>query len=406
MVLTELTFIGVALLIGLLSSIVAEKLYLPKVLLLVIVGIFFGIIIRVENIPLGLPNDFIAGISIFTLILIIFESTAKIRFRELDVASISALKLTGVTVLLNIVLFTPAVLFILYSGNINFIFMSILFAAIMAGTSPDVVLSILGSCRRRIVEVLKLESVINTPLTIIIPVLIINIMQGVKLNLVSDFVIQFVIQITSGVGAGVVVGLIVFKAMRVAYSETLSPIAVIASALVTYILAENIGGDGILAVTTLGLFFGNLYIKQKISLLEFESLFSSLLRILIFIIVGVLIELPFNLYFFIQIIGLYICYSLVRFVAVVLFSTNHSIKENVFMSLCAPKGITVVVITLTIIAMNIPGFNNIITYILGLILFSMIAGTITARHSKFFLGVEIEEEKAKIHKNARKTKKK
>jgi len=236
MVLVELTFIGVALLIGLLSSLLAERFLLPKVLLLVIVGILFGAIIRAENLILGLPHEFISGISIFTLILIIFESTSKIRFRELDIASISALKLTGITTLLNLILFAPVVLFILYEGNTQFIFMSILFAAIMSGTSPDVVLSILGVCRRKIVEVLKLESVINTPLTIIIPILVINIMRGYKLNFVSNFVVQFIIQITSGVGAGVVVGLIVFKAMRKAYSEIFSPIAVIAAALGTYIL--------------------------------------------------------------------------------------------------------------------------------------------------------------------------
>ncbi|MBW2994932.1 cation:proton antiporter [Candidatus Woesearchaeota archaeon] len=395
MVLPELTFIGIALLIGLLSSLLAEKFNLPKVLLLIIVGIIFGSIIRLEKIPIGLPNELIAGISIFTLILIIFESTSKIRFRELDIASISALRLTGVTILLNLLFFTPVVLLILYNGNSNLLLMSLLFAAIMSGTSPDIVLSMLGTCRRKIVEVLKLESVMNTPLTIIIPILIINIIQGFKVNIFSDFIIDFIIGITSGVGAGVVVGLIVFKIMRKTYSEVFSPIAVITAAIVTYILAENIGGNGILAVTTLGLFFGNLYIKQKISLLEFESLFSNLLRILIFIIIGVFFEIPLNLTFFIQIFALFICYSIIRFIAVALFARAHSLKENVFIALCAPKGITVVVITLTIMAMNITGFKELITYILGLILLSMIVGTITARSSKFFLGVEIEEEKPK-----------
>jgi len=102
--------------------------------------------------------------------------------------------------------------------------------------------------------------------------------------------------------------------------------------------------------------------------------------------------------FFIQIFALYISYSLIRFIAITLFAGGQSLKENVFMTLCAPKGITVVVITLTIIAMNIGGFNELVTYILGLILLSMIVATVTARHSKFFLGVEIEEEKPKKKK--------
>jgi len=404
MVLVGLTFIGIALLIGLLSSLLAEKFKLPKILLLVIVGIFFGIIIRAENLAFGLPHEFISGISIFALILIIFESTAKIRFRELDVASIGALKLTGITILLNLLFFTPFILFILYNGNTEFIFMSILFAAILSGTSPDIVLSILGTCRRKIVEILKLESVINTPLTIIIPLLIVNLMLGYKVEVISNFIASFIIQITSGIGAGVVVGLIVFKAMRKAYSEIFSPIAIITAALVTYILAENIGGDGVLAVTTLGLFFGNLYIKQKISLLELESLFSGLLRILIFVIIGVLIELPFSLTFFIQILVLFIGYTIIRFVAITLFSKELPLKESIFMALCAAKGISVVVIALTIISMNINGFVNTVPYILGFILLSMIVSTIAARHSKFFLGVEIEEEKPKSQRKKKEKK--
>ena len=393
MVLTELTFIGIALLIGLLSSLIAERFCLPKTLLLVIVGILFGMVIRAENLAIGLPSELIAGISIFTLILIIFESTAKIRFRELDIASISALRLTAVTIIMNLFLFTPVALFVLYGGNLNFIFMSILFAAIMGGTAADVVLSILGTCKRKIIEMLKLESVVNTPLTVIIPLLVINVMQGSEIAIFSDFAVRFVIQVTSGIGAGVVVGLILFKAMSKVYSEQFSPIAVITAAIITYILAENIGGDGVLAVTTLGLFFGNLYIKQKVSILEFESLFSNLLRILIFIITGVLIELPLSINFFMKILILFIFYTLIRFAAIMLFAKEAALKENIFLAFTAPKGITVVVVTLTIIAMNITNFAMLVTYILGLILLSMVTATIAARYSKFFLGVEIEEPK-------------
>ena len=49
------------------------------------------------------------------------------------------------------------------------------------------------------------------------------------------------------------------------YSEILSPVTLIASTILTYILAEELGGNGVLAVTTLGLFFGNVYIKRKLT---------------------------------------------------------------------------------------------------------------------------------------------
>ena len=89
----------------------------------------------------------------------------------------------------------------------------------------------------------------------------------------KDFILRFV----AGIGAGFLVGIIIFKVMKKAYSEILSPLAVITAALLTYILAENLGGNGVLAITTMGLFFGNVYVKQKIQLMEFSTFFAGLI---------------------------------------------------------------------------------------------------------------------------------
>ena len=66
-----------------------------------------------------------------------------------------------------------------------------------------------------------------------------------------------------------------FKAMKRTYSEVLSPVATITAALLSYILAENLGGNGVLAVTTLGVFFGTITVKKKVHLQEFSSMFAN-----------------------------------------------------------------------------------------------------------------------------------
>ncbi|MBW3012378.1 cation:proton antiporter [Candidatus Woesearchaeota archaeon] len=393
MVLNYLTFIAVALLIGLLSSLLAQKMKVPRLLLLVISGMLFGLIIRSENLNLGLPDLFISGLSTFALILIVFESTARIRFRQLDVASWTAIKLTSATVIFNIVFFVPAIMLVLFGGQTESLFLSLMFAAIMSGTSPDVILSVLGKSKKKIIDTLKLESLFNTPVTVILPLLVVSLSEGFRQGVLSEVGASFIIQITSGIGAGVVVGLIAFKAMRKAYSEAFSPIAVITVAIITYILAENINGSGVLAVTTLGLFFGNLKIEHKVSLLEFESLFSDLLRIIIFVLFGFLVVLPSRWLFFIQTILLFIAYTLIRLLGTTLSSRQSTWKESVFIALIGAKGIPVVVVTFTLIALNIAGFNVLVPYILAFVLLSMIVSTVAARFSKFFLGVEIEEGK-------------
>ena len=67
--------------------------------------------------------------------------------------------------------------------------------------------------------------------------------------------------------------------MKKYYSYTLSPLAMITAAVLTYVGAEALGGNGVLAVTTAGLMFGNLYhVKHMRKLQEFGEIFCLLTR--------------------------------------------------------------------------------------------------------------------------------
>ena len=63
------------------------------------------------------------------------------------------------------------------------------------------------------------------------------------------------------------------------------------AAILSFILAENLGGNGVLAVTTMGLFVGNMIVKEKGSITEFASLFSLMLELLVFVLLGLVIEI-------------------------------------------------------------------------------------------------------------------
>ncbi|MCK4670105.1 MAG: cation:proton antiporter [Nanoarchaeota archaeon] len=392
MVLTELTFLAIILLIGLLSAILAKRMKIPSVLFLVIVGIAFGIYMQLESITLTLPTKFISGLGMFTLILVVFEATAQIRFKELDRASFFSLKMTFATVVLNFFILSFFTLLVVFRMNPEYIFLSLLFAALMCGTAPDIILSLLGSSKLKIIRYLEIESIINTPLTVILPFLIIDLQRGVSAGFISGFAGDILLKVTSGLGAGLLIGLIIFKVMRKQYSERYSPIAIITAALLSYVLAENIGGSGIIAVTTLGLFFGNLEFKQKYSLLQFESVLSTLLKVLIFVLLGVIIKLPLSFHFLWTSLALFIIYLLGRYVAIHLVAHQLPSAHKIFMSLTASKGLAVVVVTF-ILASTVSGFEPILNYILAFVLYSLVLSSIVVWLSPRLIGEKIKEAK-------------
>lgn len=392
MVLSELTFLAIILLIGLLSAILAKRLKVPSVLFLVIVGVAFGIYMQIENLALSLPTKFISGLGLFTLILVVFESTAQIRFKELDRASLFSLKMTFSTVIFNFIALSFFTWLIVFRMNTEFLFLSILFAALMCGTAPDIILSLLGASKLKIIRYLEIESIINTPLTVILPFLIIDLQRGISAGFMSSFAGDVLLKVTSGLGAGLLLGLIIFKVMRKQYSERYSPIAIITAALLSYVLAENIGGSGIIAVTTLGLFFGNLDFKQKYSLLQFESVLSTLLRVLIFVLLGVIIKLPLSFNFLWTSLLLFGIYLLTRYFAISIVAPHLPTAHRIFMGLTASKGLAVVVVTF-ILAAAISGFEPILDYILAFILYSLILSSIVVWLSPRLIGEKIKEEK-------------
>ena len=386
MVLQDLTLISVILLVGLLSSMLANKLRTPDVFVLVIVGIILGVFNELGWINVTIDQALISGLGLIALILIVFEATAKLTLKEVDVVSIPALKITLFTVIANLIILAIATSGILFGFKSEFLFISILFAALMCGTSADIIMQMMSGTKSKLMRVLEVESIINTPLTVLLPLIIVQLQRGVPKSVVTGFTADLLLQITSGLGAGLLVGLIVFKAMHKKFSEKFSPIAVITAVLLAYVLAENINGNGIIAVTTLGLFFGNLDLKNKQELLDFESGLSTLLKVIIFVIIGVIIKFPLTLDFILRSLLLFLIYLFGRFFGLLPFS-SYSIKERVFMTLSGAKGLAVVVVTL-ILASQVAGFDPILDYILAFVLYSIIFSTIAIWLKGWFLGKE------------------
>lgn len=384
--LTLLTFVAVILLVGVLLSIFAQRIRVPDVLFLVLFGLYLGSIQYGGEPLFEFPIDLVTAIAILALTMVVFDSTTKIKIKSMDTLAAGTAKVvfTFLFVMLIGMTYFAMTLFDLSLG------MALLFAAVMAGTAPSVVLPMLHGYTKRSIKILQFESLFNTPLTVLLPFLIIDLMQSVSTSLSSTIVEQlgpFLAKFVSGIGAGIFVGIILFQTLKYSYSSLWSPLEVVLAALLSFVLAENLGGNGVLAVTTLGIFFGNTLKKQKMELLGAGSILARSLYILVFVILGATIKVPSDPVFFTKSLTLFGAYLGLRFLAMSWSTRNQPIsyKEQIFMSLAGAKGIAVAVVAFALTTLNMPQISIVLDLTVAFILYSILTASIATWMVDYFM---------------------
>ncbi|MDP7457503.1 MAG: cation:proton antiporter [Candidatus Woesearchaeota archaeon] len=387
-----LTLLTVVFLIGLISSIISNRFKIPNLLLLLLAGMLLGRM-RLGGAKLfNFPPEFISVIALLALVLIVFSGAAGFKLKQFDMISSQAIKYSLIWMVLNIAVLSLAT-YLLF--GINHVLILLLFTSLLSGTSPDAVIPMLGKSKSPVVGFLEVESIVNTPLMVLIPFIIMDFLVNAATPEFTVILKLFALKFVAGIGAGILIGIIIFKYMHRYYSVNLSTLGILTAAMMTYILAENLGGNGVLAVTTLGLFSGSIYIKEKEKLFDFSNVLSNILEILVFVLVGLIIVLPLDFLFYLKSSALFAVFLLIRFIAFKITFRNkeYSKKEIVFMTLNASKGVAVAVVVLSISATllgKIDVTNNILMTVINLslvfLLYSIIVGTITLKFADKFLG--------------------
>src|SRR3989338_4281804 len=374
-----LTWFAALFLMGVVISLFAQKIRIPDIILLLLTGIIFSL--KGYSIEQFIPNNYLLGFTVFALILIVFESASSLKLSELMEISPIAIKLSVIFLLLNVLILTFFTQLIFFDINdFSTIYIAVVFSCIMAGTSPEVLAGFLGSFKSKILDILNIESVINDPITLVIPLIIFNIYTGALAT--NSIINSFLIQIGLGLLIGIIVGFIAFNLLNLIYSneDNISPLILVALALGIFVLTEALNGDGILAVTSLAIMFANAPIREKFELQKFSTLFANFLRVVLFILLGLLIKINFDLKFFIDSFALFLILLAVRFLSVQI-STSKSgftFKEKVFMTLNVPKGITTAILLL-ILGQLFLAEELILKLGLMFIIYSIIIGSISLK---------------------------
>ncbi|MDE7069960.1 MAG: potassium/proton antiporter [Alistipes sp.] len=267
----------------------------PALLFFLGVGILFGFhFISFHSVE---ATQFIGMIA---LCIILFTGGMDTKFSEIRpviapgvVLATAGVAMTAAIVAGFVTLIAPWIGFrISFSG-------ALLLAATMSSTDSASVFSILRSKKQGLREnlrpLLELESGSNDPMAYVLTILLVGVLSGGATEAMSIpmSVLKFVVQMVLGGAMGYAIGRVgVWTINRINLSNySLYPVLLLAFVFFIFSFTDLIGGNGYLAVYLAGLVLGNNKLVQKRPLTIFFDGFTWLVQIVMFLTLGLLVNL-------------------------------------------------------------------------------------------------------------------
>jgi cell volume regulation protein A len=350
-IMLTMTYFAFLLGFGVLIANVLKKYNIPDTFFLMMLGLVLGPtvfmnplvmqyfkITLVDVSAMGEVPDFLRTLA---LILIIFTGIYNLSWRLFKKFSDVSVKLAIGVVLGNTLVIGLAANLLF---NLNPVY-SLLLGTVISGTGTAVLMSFRNklSGYKKAVTIMELESIFNSPLSVIFPLIFLSMVAAVPGALFEPmkYLGQFWLMIVAGIGTGIIVGFAAAKIMKTMLKEY-SSLLVFAIALITYALAENVGGSGMLAVAVCGLIVGNMMLKESGDVKMFEGQLTEMLRISIFTLMGAQVLLPTDIMIYVYVFVFALVVLLVRplFVIPLLGGMRKEFtkKDIIVMSFVAPKG--------------------------------------------------------------------
>lgn len=393
-----MTYFAFMLGFGVVVANLLKKAKIPDTFFLLILGLVLGptvfmnpVVMQYVNVTLvdvnamGAVPDFLR---VLALILVVFTGTFNLRWKVFKRFSDVSVNLAIVGVIFSTA-FLGFVAHFMFGFNPVY---ALLLGAVISGTGTGVLYAFEHalSKSRKALTIIKVESIFNSPLTVLLPFIFLDLvaMQPGALFEPMKYVLQFWQMIVAGIGTGVVIGLAVSKIMKSIMREY-SSLALFAIALITYALAENVGGSGMLAVAICGLVAGNFVFKEKEKeeVKRFEDQLSEMLRISVFTMLGAQVMLPVDpnqlLLAFLFFLVVFLSRPLFLIPTLGRQRRKFDRKDLILMSFVAPRGLAAAamapVIATVLIGIGAPeAGNQMVNIIFLVILFSVLFSTIVA----------------------------
>ena len=407
-------YFGVLLGLGIIVANILKKAGIPDTFFLLLLGLLLGPTIYANPaitsyisttlVDVGVMGNIPDFLRVLALIMVVFTGTFNLGLRTLKKFGNMAINIALAGVLVNTVVmgFVANVFF-----GIDLVY-SFLLAAVVSGTCTSVVFAFEGTLKKasKPLNIIKVESILNSPLSVLLPIIFLGFVAIEPGALIDPmrYLNQFWVMIAVGVGAGLIMGIGLGRVLKGMLKEY-SALMLFAVALITYALAENVGGSGMLAVAVAGLISGSALKNRHDNVQQFDDHLSEMLRIAVFTLLGAQVSLFIGLEEFLLILAFFLIMFFIR--PVLLFpllgkkKNEFSRDEFLVMSFITPRGLSAAamapIVATAIIAAGMPEFAaSMMNIIFLVIMFSVLFSTVFAvSMGRKFRGQPMKKEKSK-----------
>ena len=285
---------AILLFVAVLAGKVAYRFNAPALLLFLAVGLFFGYDIISFNSP-----ELTQFVGMISLCIILFSGGMDTKFSEIRPVLAEGITLATAGVLMTALLLGGFIYYVAPFLGVELSFpLALLLASTISSTDSASVFSILRTRRQGLKEnlrpLLELESGSNDPMAYILVILMLKMLGGNGENVsLGAAVIMFILQMSLGALVGYLFGrasVWIINKINI-NNASLYSVLLLACVFFTFSFTSLINGNGYLAVYIAGLIVGNNKLVHKRTVNTFFDGITWLFQIIMFLMLGLLVNL-------------------------------------------------------------------------------------------------------------------
>ncbi|HET6586408.1 MAG TPA: sodium:proton antiporter [Oleiagrimonas sp.] len=374
--------ITLLLVVGFLAQWAAWRVRVPAILFLLLAGIVLGPATGLVD-PDRMMGPLLFPVVSLAVALILFEGSMTLRFSELREVGKSVRGLVSYGALLALLLLAAAAHWI---AGVRWE-LAFLFGALTCVTGPTVIMPLLRTLRpnARIASVLRWEGIMIDPLGALLAVLvyeaIISHQQGHSLGV-------FGLTVVIGAGVGLVVGwMLGFLLRRQLIPEYLQTYGTLIAVLGAFSLSNTFAHEsGLLAVTVMGIWLGNMRDVHVDHIMDFKEHLSTLLISMLFVVLAARLHWPLPPGVLMSgIIVFLVAQFVIRPITVLVATAGGELtwRERALISYVSPRGVVAASVSslfaLRLSELGMRGADELVPLVFILIIGTVVLQSVTSR---------------------------
>jgi cell volume regulation protein A len=249
-----LGFLGILFIIGFVGDYLFKKISFPDILVLLGLGYVAGHVLHIVDPAWVDPaSPVIANLS---LVIILFNGGLGLEFSQARTIAPRAIALALVGIIASMISTAAFLYYFLHWELMN----SLLLGAIVGGTSPAIVMPLIGRAKvsAEISSLLHIESALNGALVIVIALVILEVMTAGATGNIGPTIIKAIgMRFLIGLGIGGAAGFAWLWVLTFIEGELYDDILTLAVLFLLYLAVESLQGSGAIFAIVFGLILGN-----------------------------------------------------------------------------------------------------------------------------------------------------